>query len=63
MLIKNSLAKSSVLEKYLIIVQRMEASFGGFLVKNIPIGENEHAYMLVKFVAQGLPLPDKVFFK
>jgi hypothetical protein len=31
------------LEKYLDIVRRLEASFEGFSVKNIPRGENEHA--------------------
>jgi hypothetical protein len=41
----------------------MEASFKGFSVKNIPIGENEHADLLAKSVAQGLPLPSKVFFE
>jgi hypothetical protein len=30
-------------EKYLDIVRRMEASFEGFSVKNIPRGENDHA--------------------
>ena len=41
----------------------MEASFEGFSVKNIPRGENEHADLLAKSVAQGLPLPSKVFFE
>jgi hypothetical protein len=35
----------------------MEASFEGFLVKNIPRGDNEQADLLAKFAAQGLPLP------
>jgi hypothetical protein len=41
----------------------MEASFEGFSVKNIPRGENEHAYLLAKSTAQGLPLPSVVFFE
>jgi hypothetical protein len=41
----------------------MEASFEGFSVKNIPRGENEHADLLAKSAAQGLPLPSKVFFE
>ena len=41
----------------------MEVSFEGFLVKNIPRGENEHADLLAKSVAQGLPLPLEVFFE
>ena len=41
----------------------MEASFKGFLVKNIPRGDNEQADLLAKSVAQGLPLPSEVFFK
>jgi hypothetical protein len=41
----------------------MEASFRGFSVKNIPRGENEHADLLAKSAAQGLPLPLEVFFE
>jgi hypothetical protein len=44
-------------------VQRLEASFKGFSVKNIPRGENEHADLLAKSAAQGLPLPSDVFFE
>jgi hypothetical protein len=32
-------------------------------VKNIPRGENEHADLLAKSAAQGLPLPSEVFFE
>jgi hypothetical protein len=41
----------------------MEASFEGFSVKNIPRGNNEHANLLAKLAAQGLPLPPNVFFE
>jgi hypothetical protein len=41
----------------------LEASFEGFFVKNIPRGENEHADLLAKLAAQGLPLPSEVFFE
>jgi hypothetical protein len=41
----------------------MEASFEGFSVKNIPRGENEHAELLAKSAAHGLPLPSEVFLK
>jgi hypothetical protein len=51
------------LEKYLDTVRRLEASFEGFSVKNIPRGENEHANLLAKSAAQGLPLPSEVFFE
>jgi hypothetical protein len=34
-----------------------------FSIKNIPRGENEHADLLAKSVAQGLPLPLEVFLK
>jgi hypothetical protein len=34
-----------------------------FSVKNIPRGENEHADLLAKSAAQGLPLPLEVFFE
>jgi hypothetical protein len=45
------------------MVRRMESSFEGFSVKNILRLDNEHVDMLVKFAAQGLPLPPKVFFE
>ena len=38
---KSSKARDPKLEKYIDTVRRMEASFEGFLVKNIPRGENE----------------------
>jgi hypothetical protein len=44
-------------------VRRLEASFEGFPVKNIPWGEKEHADLLAKSAAQGLPLPSEVFFE
>jgi hypothetical protein len=53
----------SKLEKYLDIVQKMEAYFEGFSAKNIPRGENEHAELLAKSAAEGLPLPRGVFFE
>jgi hypothetical protein len=60
---KSSKARDPKLEKYLDAVHRMEASFEGFSVKNIPRGENEHTDLLDKSVAQGLPLPSEVFFE
>jgi ribonuclease HI len=60
---KSSKARDPKLEKYLDAVQRLEASFEGFSVKNIPRGENEHADLLAKLAAQGLPLPSEVFFE
>jgi ribonuclease HI len=59
---KSSKARDPKLEKYLDTVRRLEASFVGFSVKNIPRGENEHADLLAKSAAQGLPLPSEVFF-
>jgi ribonuclease HI len=41
-------ARDPKLEKYLDTVRRLEASFKGFSVKNIPRGENEHADLLAK---------------
>jgi ribonuclease HI len=61
--VDKSKARDLKLEKYLDIVQRLESSFEGFSVKNIPRGENEHADLLAKSAAQGLPLPPKVFFE
>jgi ribonuclease HI len=48
---KSSKARDPKLEKYLDTVQRLEASFEGFSVKNILRGENEHADLLAKSVA------------
>jgi ribonuclease HI len=45
---KSSKARDPKLKKYLDTVRRMEASFEGFSVKNIPRGENEHADLLAK---------------
>jgi hypothetical protein len=60
---KSSKARDPKLEKYLDAVRRLEASFEGFSVKNIPQGENEHADLLAKSAAQGLPLPSEAFFE
>jgi ribonuclease HI len=60
---KSSKARDPKLEKYLDAVQRLEASFEGFSVKNITRGENEHADLLAKSAAQWLPLPSEVFFE
>jgi hypothetical protein len=60
---KSSKARDPKLEKYLDAVRRLEASFEGFSVKNIPRGENEHANLLAKSAAHGLPLPSEVFFE
>jgi ribonuclease HI len=60
---KSSRARDLKLKKYLDTVRRMEASFEGFSVKNIPRGENEHADLLAKSAAQGLPLPSEVFLE
>jgi hypothetical protein len=38
---KNSKVRDPKFEKYLDTVRRMEASFKGFSVKNIPRGDNE----------------------
>jgi ribonuclease HI len=61
--VDKSKARDPKLEKYLDTVRRLEASFEGFSVKNIPRGENEHADLLAKSAAQGLPLPSEVFFE
>jgi hypothetical protein len=37
--------------------------FRGIFCKNIPRGENEHADLLAKLAAQGIPLPSEVFFE
>jgi ribonuclease HI len=60
---KSCRARDPKLEKYLDTVRRLETSFEGFSVKIIPRGENEHADLLAKSAAQGLPLPSEVFFE
>jgi ribonuclease HI len=60
---KSNKARDPKLEKYLDTVRRLEASFEGFSVKNIPRGENEHANLLAKSATHGLPLPSEVFFE
>jgi ribonuclease HI len=60
---KSSKTRDPKLKRYLDTIQRMEASFTGFSVKNIPRGENEHADLLAKSAAQWLPLPSEVFFE
>jgi hypothetical protein len=60
---KSRKARDPKLEKYLDTVRRLEASFEGFSVKNIPRRENEHADLLAKSAAHGLPLPSEVFFE
>jgi ribonuclease HI len=60
---KSSKARDLKLEKYLDAVRRLEASFEGFSVKNIPRGENEHADLLAKSAARGSLYPSKYFLK
>jgi ribonuclease HI len=60
---KSRKARDPKLEKYLDTVRRLEVSFEGFYIKNIPRGDNDHADLLAKSVAQGLPLPSKVCFE
>jgi ribonuclease HI len=48
---KSCKARDPKLKKYLDTVRRIEASFEGFSVKNIPRGENEHADLLAKSAA------------
>jgi ribonuclease HI len=60
---KSRKARDPKLEKYMDTVRRLEASFEGFSVKNIPRGQNEHADLLAKSAAKGLPLPSEVFFE
>jgi hypothetical protein len=60
---KSSKEKNSAIEKYLDTDRRMEAYFEGFLVKNIARLDNEHDNMLAKYVAHGLPVPQKYYLK
>lgn len=60
---KTTKAIGPTLEKYVDMVQRMEASFEGFTVNNILRLDNEHVDILAKSVAQGLSLSPEVFFE
>jgi ribonuclease HI len=60
---KCSKARDPKLEKYLDDVRRLEASFEGFSVNNIPRGENEHANLLAKSAAMGSLCLRKYFLK
>jgi ribonuclease HI len=60
---KSTRARDPKLEKYVDTVQRMEAFFEGFLVKNIPRGENKQANLLDKSATHGLSLHSEVFFE
>jgi hypothetical protein len=48
---KSSNVRNLGLEKYFDMVRRMESSFEGILVKNIPRLDNNHADILAKFAA------------
>jgi hypothetical protein len=48
---KSTRAKNLALEKYLDTVRRIEESFEGFFIKNIPRLDNEYADMLAKSMA------------
>jgi hypothetical protein len=60
---KSSKAKDHKLEKYLDTIQRMEASFKGFSVKNIPRGDNEKSRLVSQISGTGAPTPLEVIFK
>jgi hypothetical protein len=60
---KHSKARDPKHEKYLDTIRRMEVSFEGFSVKNIPRRDNEQADLLAKSATPGLPLPQEVFFE
>lgn len=47
---KSGKARNSVLEKYFDSVRRIESSFKGVFIKNIPRVDNEHADILAKSV-------------
>ena len=48
---KSNKARDPKFEKYLDAVRRLEASFEGFSITNIPRGENERADLLAKSAA------------
>jgi hypothetical protein len=60
---KSSKARNPKLEKISIQFEGWRLLSKVFSVKNIPRGENEHADLLAKSAAHGLPLPSEVFFE
>jgi hypothetical protein len=60
---KSSKARDPKLERYLDTVRRLEASFEGFSVKNIPRGENEHVDLLANSRPRGSLYIRKYFFE
>jgi hypothetical protein len=60
---KSSKARDPKLERYLDTVRRLEASFEGFSVKNIPRGENEHVDLLANSWPRGSLYIRKYFFE
>jgi ribonuclease HI len=60
---KSSKARDPKLEKYLDTIRRLEASFEGFSIKNIPRGENEHADLLARSRLRGSLYLRKYFLK
>jgi hypothetical protein len=50
---KSNKARDLKLEKYLDAIRRLEASFEGFSVKNIPRGENEHGRLIGQISGTG----------
>jgi hypothetical protein len=60
---KECIARDSMLERYLSLVQRMENYFRGFSIEHIERSRNIEANELVKAVARKTTLPPNIFFQ
>jgi hypothetical protein len=56
-------ARDATLERYLVIVRRMENYFKGFTVEYVKRTKNTKADELAKAVARQIMLPPDVFFQ
>jgi hypothetical protein len=60
---KECIAREPMLERYLVVVQRMENYFKGLTMEYIECNKNAEADDLVKAVARNTPMPADVFFQ
>jgi hypothetical protein len=60
---KECIAREPTLEKYIVLIRRMENHFKGFTVVYIERSKNSEADELVKAAARNMPLSADVFFQ
>jgi ribonuclease HI len=60
---KECIAREPTLERYLVLVRRIECYFKGFTIEHIERTKNAKADVLVKVAARNTPLPANIFFQ